>query len=156
MYLLLGAAAALVFFIWLGRQSKSGKLKKGPWFRQGRTLASVAAVVAGVGAVVAFLRGQWILGSILASVSASIAGSTRLNLRMGDDAASDSSGTYVYTLAEREAFRTLGLEIGADRKAIIAAWKAHMKSAHPDQGGSVERAARLNAARDILLKRKPA
>jgi hypothetical protein len=28
-----------------------------------------------------------------------------------------------------------------------------MKSAHPDQGGSAERAARLNAARDRLTNR---
>lgn len=150
MYLLIGAAAALVFFIWLGRRAKSGKLKKGPWFRQGRTIASVIAVVAGMAAVVAFMRGQWILGSILGSVAASVAGGTRYNWRMGDEAAEEK----VYTLAEREAFRTLGLEVGADRKAILAAWKKRMKSAHPDQGGDAQVAARLNAARDMLLKRR--
>ncbi|MEM9964938.1 MAG: J domain-containing protein [Asticcacaulis sp.] len=150
MYLLIGAAAALVFFIWLGRRAKSGKLKKGPWFRQGRTIAAVFAVGLGIAAVVAFMRGQWILGSILGSLSASVAGGTRYNWRMGDEATEPQ----VYTLAEREAFRTLGLEVGADRKTIIAAWKKRMKSAHPDQGGDAQRAARLNAARDVLLKRR--
>ena len=150
MYLLLGAVAALIFFVWLGRQSKSGKLKKGPWFRQGRTVAAVMATVAGVGAIVAFMRGQWILGSVLASVATSVAGSTRLNWRMGDD----PSAPPFYTPAEREAYALLGLETGADRKAILAAWKSKMKQAHPDQGGDGQQAARLNAARDLLLKRR--
>lgn len=148
MYLLFAAAAAFVCLVWLGRQARAGKLKKGPWLRQGRAVAAVVAVAAGLGAVVALTRGQWLLGSILASVAVSVAGSTRLNLRVNNDAA-----PRIYSRTEIEAFRTLGLEPGADRKAIVAAWKARMKSAHPDQGGDAEAAARLNAARDILLKR---
>ena len=42
----------------------------------------------------------------------------------------------------------LGLAPGASRSDADRAWRALAKEAHPDRGGSVERMARLNAARD--------
>ena len=57
------------------------------------------------------------------------------------------------TMTEQEAYQVLGLERGATLEQVRAAHRALMKSAHPDQGGSVERAARVNAARDRLLDR---
>jgi len=53
--------------------------------------------------------------------------------------------------AEARACATLGVRLGAGRKEIERAYRTKMKSAHPDHGGSVERAAALNMARDILL-----
>ena len=52
-----------------------------------------------------------------------------------------------------EAYEILGLQGGATAEVIRAAHRGLMKRAHPDQGGSVEGAARLNAARDRLLDR---
>lgn len=57
------------------------------------------------------------------------------------------------TMTEEEAHQILGLERGATLEQVRAAHRALMKEAHPDQGGSVARAARVNAARDRLLDR---
>ncbi len=47
----------------------------------------------------------------------------------------------------------LGLKQGASRDDIEAAYRDKAKSAHPDAGGSHDQMARLNAARDELLRR---
>ncbi len=50
-----------------------------------------------------------------------------------------------------QACSTLGVSVGASRAEIERAYRTRMKTAHPDHGGSVERAAALNQARDLLL-----
>lgn len=50
-----------------------------------------------------------------------------------------------------EALAVLGLAEGATEAEIKAAHRRLMRGAHPDQGGSAWLAARLNAARDLLL-----
>lgn len=54
-------------------------------------------------------------------------------------------------MTREEALDILGLNEGADEDAIRAAHRRLMKTAHPDQGGSAWLAARINAARDLLL-----
>jgi len=54
-------------------------------------------------------------------------------------------------MTQAEALAILGLAEGADEDAIRAAHRRLMRAAHPDQGGSAWMAARLNAARDVLL-----
>lgn len=54
-------------------------------------------------------------------------------------------------LSRAEALAILGLDDAADEAAIRAAHRRLMRAAHPDQGGSDWLAARLNAARDLLL-----
>ncbi|AWN36791.1 J domain-containing protein [Methylobacterium radiodurans] len=56
-------------------------------------------------------------------------------------------------MTQEEAYQVLGLERGATLEEIRAAHRRLMKAAHPDQGGSAERAARINAARDRLTYR---
>jgi hypothetical protein len=46
----------------------------------------------------------------------------------------------------------LGVDEKTDRAEVQAAWRARMRHAHPDRGGSASQAAALNAARDRLLK----
>lgn len=51
-----------------------------------------------------------------------------------------------------EALSVLGLAEGATVEDIRAAHRRLMRAAHPDKGGSAWLAARLNAARDLLLE----
>lgn len=54
-------------------------------------------------------------------------------------------------MSREEALSVLGLQPGADRAAIQAAYVRLMQAAHPDRGGSDWLAARINQARDVLL-----
>ena len=58
-----------------------------------------------------------------------------------------------HDLAEARAL--LGLSLGADREAIVAAHRRLIARNHPDSGGTQALAARLNAARDLLLRAEP-
>lgn len=51
-----------------------------------------------------------------------------------------------------EAYRVLGLDNGADAKTVKAAYRQLMSKMHPDRGGSPYLAAKINEAKDILLK----
>lgn len=57
-------------------------------------------------------------------------------------------------MSRLEALRLLGLDDEADPRAIRSAYKRLMIKYHPDHGGSHNTAARLNLARDTLLKVK--
>jgi DnaJ homolog subfamily C member 19 len=56
-------------------------------------------------------------------------------------------------LSEAEARAVLGVETGADADAIRAAHRRLVSAVHPDKGGSAELTRRINAARDVLLRR---
>lgn len=51
-----------------------------------------------------------------------------------------------------EALIILEINAGADEKTIRNAWKKKIQQAHPDKGGSIEKAQRINQARDTLLR----
>ena len=52
-----------------------------------------------------------------------------------------------------EAYAILGLAPGADEEAIREAYHRLMKQLHPDHGGTDYLAAKINRARDVLLRR---
>ena len=57
-------------------------------------------------------------------------------------------------MSRAEALQVLGLGEGATEAEVRAAWVRLMRAAHPDSGGSDWMAARVNQARDVLLRRR--
>jgi hypothetical protein len=59
----------------------------------------------------------------------------------------------VADLSEEAARAALGVGPTATAAEIRAAYRQRISAAHPDRGGTAEAAARLNAARDLLLRK---
>jgi hypothetical protein len=78
------------------------------------------------------------------------------------DVAGDAGGTQTgrgmggaASMADHEAYNILGLAQSASREEIARAHRRLMKQYHPDHGGSTEMAARVNQAKDVLMRRHP-
>ncbi|MBB4196546.1 hypothetical protein CCR94_15385 [Rhodoblastus sphagnicola] len=69
------------------------------------------------------------------------------------DAGWNGSNGRVGEMSEQEAYQTLGLRRGSSADEIVRAHRALMKERHPDHGGTTDDAARLNQAKDRLLRR---
>ena len=68
------------------------------------------------------------------------------------DAAAGRGSASRGPMTHEEAYQILGLEPGAKAEEIVRAHRTLMKRIHPDQGGTNYLAARVNEAKDTLLR----
>lgn len=129
------AVAVFAALVWLGRR---GPKKPNEW-RSAAGIVGIACIVAGVAVMV---RGLMFAGgaTVLVGIALSLV-ARRVPIPFGP-------------MTEDEARRVLGVEDIATVDDIQAAYRARMRTAHPDQGGDPAVAARLNTARDKLLKKR--
>lgn len=71
-----------------------------------------------------------------------------------EDARQSDAGGYAASgnLDRKEALQILGLKEGASEKDVVLAHRKLMQKVHPDRGGSDYLAAKINQAKDFLLK----
>lgn len=120
-----------------------GRQTEGPRRGQWRVAATLIAAVMLAGGALALTKGAWISGVALVGAALWLTVSSRIR-----SVAPPAAG-----LSDTEARSILGVGADATPEAINAAWRRLMGRAHPDQGGTEGLAARLNAARDRLLRR---
>jgi hypothetical protein len=127
-----------VYFVW----SRSAAIRAGGW-RVGAGLAAAALIVTGAAAAI---KGNELIGLLLAATGLVVALSGRIG-RRGQQRAP------VESMSSAEARSILGVNEDASAAEIKAAYMRLMKRNHPDQGGTSGLAAKLNAARELLLRK---
>jgi predicted small integral membrane protein len=131
------AGVAVWALVRLGGQTEGPR--RGQW-RVAATL--IAAALLGGGAL-ALSRGAWITGVGLCGAALWLTLASRIR----------SVPPRAEGLSDAEARSILGVSADATAQDITAAWRRLMARAHPDQGGTEGLAAKLNAAKDRLLKK---
>lgn len=134
---LLLAGIAVWALIRLGRQTEGPR--RGQW----RVAATLFSAVLLAGGALAAFRGGYALAVGLAGAGLWMALASRQR----------TVPPRAQGLTETEARAILGVGPSATPTEINAAWKRLMTRAHPDQGGTEGLASRVNAARDLLLRR---
>ena len=140
LYLALGCVA-LAFFVWIGR-GRPFDIGRG-W----RIGAGTLAIAAFAGAAYLGVRGGWGAAIVLIVLGLGLIASVRRDALSGS-----ARGREAMTVTQ--ACALLGVEPDASKAQIQAAYIRLMQRAHPDAGGTTGLAAQLNAARDVLLRKR--
>ncbi|MGL4729024.1 MAG: DnaJ domain-containing protein [Bosea sp. (in: a-proteobacteria)] len=157
---LLGIGGVLLL-LWLGK----GLLKGDPKQLAGRFRMVAGSLGLGIGlpllasgriaagAIIA-LAGAWGLGwfDALSKTDADRGASGGREHADADAHAGQARPARPGTMSEKEAYEILGLDAGAGADAVRAAHRTLIKKLHPDAGGSGALAARVNEAKDVLMK----
>ena len=69
------------------------------------------------------------------------------------DSGSADAGRRAGAMSKDEAYEVLGLQKGASREEVVRSHRSLMKKLHPDHGGTTDLAARVNEAKDVLMRR---
>jgi hypothetical protein len=158
---------ALVLLVWLLRSFARSDPQYTAMIltRIGRIVGGVLALA---GAALIGFRGEILLALPLAGLGLSLLGwpgrellASYLDRRyprwredVHDDAAAGRHGPPPSgKMSEQEAYQILGLQPGASADEVGRAHRGLIKKLHPDQGGSTYLAARVNEAKDVLLRR---
>lgn len=106
------------------------------------------AIIIAMAAILFAARGRMLLALIFGIGAAALYVWSRRPAAKPHEAAQGGAG-----MSDAQARAILGVPPGATESDIRTAFRRRMQTAHPDQGGSTEEAARLSAARDALLRR---
>jgi DnaJ-like protein len=164
MPLVIGIVILLVL-LWAAKRSRARGILN---VAQQRLSGAVAILVA----TLLLVRGDWglglglglfgtyLLGQALPWPLSSLAGyfdgagtSRREHVQADPDAGLGARPAAGGKMTEQEAYQVLGIARGASVTEIGRAHRLLMKKLHPDQGGTTYLAARVNEAKDVLLRR---
>jgi DnaJ family protein C protein 19 len=152
---LAGAALLVLLLLLLKGYTSSDvkKLAKGFRFSGGLVLALLAVVLGLTGRIgFAFISAgmAWVL------LFRSVPPWSRPDYGLGGGARTGSSNAPPpggNGMTRAEALKVLGLEEGAGENDIRSAHRRLIQQTHPDKGGTTYLAAKINEAKDVLLKR---
>jgi DnaJ domain len=162
MPVLVGLAVLLILLWAANRWRQSGTLNASRQYAGGALALLVAAVLllrGDLGLSVGLgLFGLYLLAEVLPWPLSLLAGYLdRGNARWREHAQGDANTAAGRSpsgkMTEQEAYQILGIAPGASLDDISRAHRALMKKVHPDQGGTTYLAARINEAKDVLLRR---
>jgi DnaJ domain len=153
---------ALALILWFIHKYVQANPRGMAWLLQ--RAGGIAVLVA---AAFLAVRGEWIAALPLALMGFGLLGwmpqlslgnPDRAGAGRGEDAqhgadARQRAAPGTGKMTEEEAYKILGLKPGASAEDIGQAYRALMKKLHPDQGGTTYLAARINEAKDVLLRR---
>ena len=140
--------AALVGGLWVLRAA--GRMSPSQARKFGSKVLGYALLL--VGALFS-VKGNFAFGLPMLGIGAGMAGYANFSLAPRPAARASSPQPPARSNMDRnEAYDVLGLEPGASRDEINAAYKHLQRANHPDTGGSTYLAAKINQARDLLLR----
>lgn len=144
-WIVAGAIALLAGLLALRGFAGADPVRLAKWLRTG--FAALLLAAAGFLA----LTGRMVLAIPLAGWAMLLLRKPKQQSRSNPQSSTHEPERARSSLSRQEALEILGLRADASTDEIREAHRRLMQTCHPDHGGSVYLAARINAAKDILL-----